>query len=274
MTLAKSRALSAFVATILLIVLAAGAWSARHEIRGNLVALDDLIFHRAALSAPAPAVEQKLVAHAGGAVNGVAYTNSREALDAHYAAGYRLFELDFEWTSDGHLVLVHDWAKTSWFTGVPSHVFSYAEFAGAARRDGLHSMTFEDLRAWLVTHRDALVVTDTKASNLRLLGWLQANGGEILPQLIVQIYCMAELPAAHRLRPRAVWLTVYRYGYPAWGLERISAVDAFVIPVESYERYRKVILAGRVRFYIHSVPASAIDETYRRCPGIYGMYVD
>jgi hypothetical protein len=274
MTLAKSRTLLAFVATILLIAVAAGAWLARYEIRGNLVALDDLIFHRPAPSAPGPPLEEKLVAHAGGAVNGIAYTNSREALDAHYAAGYRVFELDFEWTSDGHLVLVHDWAKTSWFAGVRAHVFNYAEFRSATRRDGLHAMTFEDLRAWLVAHGDALVVTDTKGSNSRLLAWLQANGGEILPQLIVQIYRMAELSAARRLQPRAVWLTVYRYGYPEWGLERISAVDAFVIPVESYSRYRKTILAGRSRFYVHTVPANAIDETYRRCPGIYGMYVD
>jgi glycerophosphoryl diester phosphodiesterase len=274
MTLAKSRALPAFVATILVIALAAGAWRARNEIRGNLVALDDLLFHRAALSAPGAPVEGKLIAHAGGAMNGIGYTNSREALDAHYAAGYRVFELDFDWTSDGYLVLVHDWAKTSWFAGVPAHVFSYAEYTRATRRDGLHSMTFGDLRAWLVAHRDALVVTDTKASNLRLLTWLQANGGQVLPQLIVQIYCMAEMPAARRLQPRAVWLTVYRYGYPAWGLERVSGVDAFVIPVESYARYRKMILAGRARFYVHSVAANAIDETYRRCPGIYGVYVD
>lgn len=273
MTLAKSRALTVFVAALLLIALAA-AWPVRHQVRGNLVAVDDLIFHRAAKAAPARPVEQKLVAHAGGAVNGVAYTNSREALDAHYALGYRVFELDFEWTSDGQLVLVHDWTKTSWFAGVPAHVFSYGEFTSAARRDGLHSMTFDDLREWLLAHNDALVVTDTKASNLRLLTWLQLNGGAILPRLIVQIYRMAELPAARRLQPRAVWLTVYRYGYPAWGLARISAVDAFVIPVEAYARYRKLILAGRVRFYVHSVPASAIDETYLRCPGIYGMYVD
>jgi hypothetical protein len=264
----------ALVFGIVIAALAAGTWPVRHHVRGNLVALDDLLFHHPATHTLAPPVEQRLVAHAGGAVNGIAYTNSREALDTHYAAGFRVFELDFEWTSDGQPVMVHDWAKTSWFAGLPTHVFSYAEFTSARRRDGLHSMTFNDVRAWLLAHGDAFVVTDTKASNARLLAWLGANGREILPQLIVQIYRMAELPAARRLQPRAVWLTVYRYGYPGWALERISAVDAFVIPVDSYPRYRKVILAGRVRFYVHAVPASAIDETYRRCPGIYGMYVD
>ena len=138
----------------------------------------------------------------------------------------------------------------------------------------MHQLTFEDLRKWLQTHSDVFVVTDTKDSNFRLLRYLQANGGDIGRQLIVQIYRMSELQAARQLGPRAIWLSVYKYSIPEWALCRISGVDAFVIPVGEYDRYRNPLLMERVHFYVHSVRSQSVDETFRRLPGIYGIYVD
>jgi len=249
-------------------------WHFRSFLKSPLIGTWDLWFHKYPISTSVTPVDVRLIAHAGGAVNGESYTNSREALDQHYAIGYRVFELDFGWTSDGHLVLVHDWPHTSSLFGVPPHVFNHVEYGSRKRRDGLHQMTFEDLRAWLLVHHDAFIVTDTKDSNLRLFAYLQANGLAILPQLILQIYRITELDAARRLGPRAVWLTVYRYGYPAWALARISGVDAFVIPVERYEQYRRLILTDHTRFYVHSVSAAGIDDAFRRLTGIYGIYVN
>jgi glycerophosphoryl diester phosphodiesterase len=271
MTKGRRFALASSFAAILL---CAAAWHHRAVVKGNLIALLDLPFERQAGSSPSPPVKATLVAHAGGAVRGLAYTNSREALDEHYASGYRVFELDFHWTSDGRPVAVHDWAEVSAQFGASPHVFSYGEYVAAPRRDGLHQLTFEDVREWLRTHRDAFVVTDTKADNLRLLRYLQADGGDILQQLIVQIYRMSELQAARRLAPRAVWLSVYKYSIPAWALSRISGVDAFVIPVKAYNKYRDQILMRSAHFYVHSVPARSVGETFRELPGIYGIYVD
>jgi hypothetical protein len=273
MTTGRRYAVAAGIAAILLSAVA--LWHYRSLARGSLIVLLDLPYSRQATSFPSsPPVEARLVAHAGGAVRGRAYTNSREALDEHYAEGYRVFELDFHWTSDGRPVVVHDWAEISAQFGTKPHIFSHEEFVSARRRDGLHQLTFEDLRQWLQMHRDAFVVTDTKDSNIRFLRYLQANGGDIRPQLIVQIYRMSELQAARQLGSRAVWLTVYKYAYPAWALSRISGVDAFVIPVASYDRYRNPMLMERVHFYVHAVPAQLVDETFRRLPGIYGIYVD
>lgn len=259
---------------LLLALLAAGAWHGRYCIGGSVIAVLDLLSQQHALAQRVPPVSERLVAHAGGAVNGVRYTNSREALDQHYAAGYRVFELDFHWTSDGHLVLVHDWPQASASFAVLPHTFTCQEFVHAARRDGLHQMTFEDLRQWLRAHRDAYIVTDTKASNPRLLAWLLVNGGDVLPQLIVQIYRMAELNAARRLRPRAVWLTVYRYGYPAWALPRLSGVDAIVVPAESYQRYSRAVASLKVPVYVHAIAAQSVNDAFCRMPGIFGIYVD
>jgi glycerophosphoryl diester phosphodiesterase len=259
------------VATVALLAV---AFHARSIIKGNLLALYDLPLYNHSGSPLAPPIEQRLVAHAGGAIHGLTYTNSRDALDHSYATGYRVFELDFNWTSDGHLVLVHDWPHTSSLFAVPPHVFTYQEFIHGHRPDGLHQLTFDDLRQWLHAHPDALVITDTKASNPRLLDFLAANGRDVLPQLILQIYRLSELRAARTLSPRAVWLTIYKCHYPAWALSRITGADAFVIPVEWYAAYDRPSLLRRNHIYVHSVAADQVNAAFQRLPGIYGIYVN
>lgn len=157
-------------------------------LRGNMIAVVDLLSPSRVAPTLSVPVSQRLVAHAGGAFRGMTYTNSREALDASYHAGFRVFELDFEWTSDGKLVLVHDWKQTSAQFCIAPHIFSYSEFQTRARCDGLTQLTFDDLRAWLLRHPDALVVTDTKKDNRRLFAAIGRFGSDIAPQLILQVY--------------------------------------------------------------------------------------
>lgn len=246
----------------------------RSKLKANLLAAYDLCRFGRALYATAPPVSYRLVAHAGGAIHGLTYTNSREALDESYRKGFRAFELDFEWTSDNHLVLVHDWDHTSSLFGLPPHVFTYHEFLTSSRRDGLHQMTFEGLVSWLRIHKDVLVVTDTKASNIQLMSFLRVNGKEVLRQLIIQIYRLSELREARELGPRAVWLTVYKSSYPRWALARISGVDGFVIPVDTYQRYFDPALMTRTHFYVHSVSSEKANRAFSELPGIFGIYVD
>lgn len=246
----------------------------RSTVKGNILALYDLSLYNQTTSSLVSPVEARLVAHAGGAVRGLTYTNSREALDENYAKGYRVFELDFHWTTDDRLVLVHDWDHTSSLFSTQPHVFSYKEFSACARRDGLHQLTFEELHEWLRNHPDALVVTDTKANNERLVSYLQKNARDILPQLIVQIYRLSELRQARQLGCRAVWLSVYKSSYPAWALSKVSGVDAFVIPIKDYAKYYNPYLMAKVHFYVHSIPANLVGESYQHLPGTYGFYVD
>jgi len=244
------------------------------SIRGNLIALSDLFSRTDSIATPFGPVEARLVAHAGGAVAGKIYTNSREALDQHYALGFRVFELDFDWTSDGKLVLVHDWERTSLQFCVAPHVFSDAEYTGRKRCDGLTQMTFDDLYQWLHRHADALVVTDTKGSNERLLSEIHDRWPDIAPQLIVQIYRGSELGGARKIKPRAVWFTVYKTSYPAWALKQVKGVDAIVIPIAQYRQYYDPALMARLRCYVHPVASDQAVQTIQSLPGIYGAYVD
>ncbi|HIL62954.1 MAG TPA: hypothetical protein EYG42_05830, partial [Porticoccaceae bacterium] len=44
------------------------------------------------------------IAHAGGQIGNTTYTNSIDALNVNYDIGFRIFEMDFSFTSDQQLV--------------------------------------------------------------------------------------------------------------------------------------------------------------------------
>ena len=50
-----------------------------------------------------------VIAHALGTVDGTEGLNCLEGFLEHYAQGVRVFEADFRMTSDGYVVLRHDW---------------------------------------------------------------------------------------------------------------------------------------------------------------------
>lgn len=95
------------------------------------------------------------IAHAAGALDGVPYTNSVTALDQNLSRGRKVFEVDFQFTSDNHLVLNHDWDD---FDGQP---LSHAAFMTQEL-----AYTPTDLPLflnWLKTHcPECRVITDAK----------------------------------------------------------------------------------------------------------------
>ncbi len=103
----------------------------------------------------------RYIAHAGGVIDGITYTNSLESLNNSYQNGFRLFELDILVTSDQHFVAVHDWnswKKNSSYSGsVPptkdafmSHrIFGY-----------LTPLDMKAINQWFEAHPDAILVTD------------------------------------------------------------------------------------------------------------------
>ncbi len=103
----------------------------------------------------------RYIAHAGGEINGVKSTNSKEALDANYKKGFRLFELDIIETSDGKLVAAHDWKMWARFTDYegalpPSH----AEFKKHKIYGDYSTLDMKDINEWFTAHPDATLVTD------------------------------------------------------------------------------------------------------------------
>ncbi|MEM8506678.1 MAG: hypothetical protein AAF717_02560 [Bacteroidota bacterium] len=103
----------------------------------------------------------RYIAHAGGEIDGVASTNSLEALNENYRKGFRLFELDIITTSDNTFVAAHDWKMWARFTDYegslpPTHeAFLKRKIYGSYT-----TLDMEGINAWFESHPDARLITD------------------------------------------------------------------------------------------------------------------
>jgi hypothetical protein len=92
---------------------------------------------------------EHFIAHAGGAIDGLNYTNCVEAMDLSYSKGCKLFELDLCETTDGKIVAAHD------PPGITEEEFMNTLIAGKYT-----PMNIETINDWFRRHPDAILVTD------------------------------------------------------------------------------------------------------------------
>ena len=92
---------------------------------------------------------EHFIAHAGGAIDGINYTNCVEAMDLSYSKGCRLFELDLTYTTDGKIVAAHD-----------SPGVTEEEFMNTLIHGKYTPMNMQTINDWFRRHPDAILVTD------------------------------------------------------------------------------------------------------------------
>lgn len=103
----------------------------------------------------------RYIAHAGGKIDGHAYTNTKNALDANYKKGFRLFELDIIYTADHKPVAAHDWNMWSRFTEYKGDLPPTLETFKKHNIYGDYiTLDMEGINEWFAAHPDAILVTD------------------------------------------------------------------------------------------------------------------
>jgi hypothetical protein len=149
------------------------------------------------------------VAHAGGMAGGLTYTNSIAALDDSYAKGFRLFEVDFQTTSDGHDVCGHDWKA---FDKVAPTLANFIEWR---RTQPIQPCLMDELHSWMRSHPDARLVSDVKTDAVRIN---HALFGAIGSQLIIQAYNAPQLCEFAAAGVKDIILTLHMVSYTYWEL--------------------------------------------------------
>jgi glycerophosphoryl diester phosphodiesterase len=154
------------------------------------------------------------MAHALGGLDSVIYTNSREAFEVNYARGFRFFETDVRQTSDGRLVLAHDWT-TADRQRVPAEGPTLDEFRQSRIYGRYTPLTLTDLLALLQQHPDVRVTLDLKeqrswklrAQMLRdVVKTVQSVDPALLKRVIPQVWSSEDAAAATALYP---WPLIY-----------------------------------------------------------------
>ena len=223
----------------------------------------------------------RLIAHAGGSYLGMRYLNSLEALSHNYALGHRLFELDFSWTADDHLVAIHDW-KTTW-----ARLFPDADHASVPDRDGfLHARMIDNqtpldlprLRDWLAMHEDARIVTDIHGRDLYGLQRIRTELGPQQRQIIPQMYRAHRYPDIRALGYTHVIFTLYDTALDTDTLlDVIGSTPLFAVTLNPSRpdaaRIIRQLRDSGIPLYVHTFNDTADLARFRE-QGVHGLYTD
>lgn len=219
------------------------------------------------------------VAHAGGAFSGLHYTNSIDALttNAHH---YSLFELDFVFTADGHLVCMHDWNESALRTfgralTPPPTLLEFERLVAA--NPHYKNCTAASLKRWLSENPTKKIVTDIKDDNLAGLGYIANNFPDYQSRFIPQIYTPDEYAAVRALGFKDIIWTLYRYqDRNAEVAQQAQTMDLFAVTMN--EKRANKGLACRlakhgILSYVHTInDVTQAQALFRR--GVSGVYTD
>lgn len=153
------------------------------------------------------------IAHAGGGYNGRTYTNSLDAWENSYKMGNRVFDADLAFTSDGELVLRHEWnanleqgncsMRESFqyidknghiqFNELDYGVPTYTEFMSKKIFYNYTPMSCGDMIRFMAEHKDLYVACDMKDDIRQSYQYIVDKATllsyeEILDRIIVNIY--------------------------------------------------------------------------------------
>jgi hypothetical protein len=220
------------------------------------------------------------IAHAGGGIGKLSYTNSLEALETNYRRGHRFFEIDLNWTSDQQLVLTHDWEK-AFRSLFPARKLAGAptlkEFLRLKMRENLTPMSFADLARWLRTHGDARIVTDVKDDNLRALARISAEWPDLLERIIPQIYTFEEYDPVWGMGYRNIILTLYVADYPDKQVvafaRRRKLFGITMVDQRALGALPNKLAKTRTPVFAHTVNSPAMKEKLE-ANGVSGVYTD
>jgi glycerophosphoryl diester phosphodiesterase len=222
------------------------------------------------------------VAHAGGGLDGRTYTNSIEALTANQEKGFRYFELDFVFTSDGELVCLHDWhdnfeATFGFSIETELSLDEFEELVDAQPR--FRNCTLESLRVWMEDNPDAIIVTDVKEQNVRALRMFLESLPDATKRVIHQVYYPYELNVAGDLGFEQIVWTLYLFkGNNDDVLRWIDEFDGAVAVTMRKERAKSGLsrsLQDRgIATYVHTINDVKEAEELVADWGVTEIYTD
>lgn len=221
-----------------------------------------------------------VIAHAGGALGQKTYSNSLNALTANYARGFRWFEMDFQWTSDGELVCGDDWGPTFSanfdleLPGAPTR----KEFDGLMQEQSAPLCSVEALAEWIGRHPDTRIITDMKERPLQGLVELTRQIPHAGERLIPQAYLPEQVAAIQELGYTDVIWTLYRYAHGIEDvIEALQRITPFAVTMDINRLSNGeglVVARTGIPVYVHTVNDPDQARAMLERLGATGIYTD
>ncbi len=139
------------------------------------------------------------IAIAGAPDKNLIGTNSLEALNTSYEAGYRDIRIQVCWTEDKESVLLSSWKElSSYYDTYKKEEITLNEFQGLTMKNGLTSMDFSDLTSWLEGHPDVTMIIQAERSPDYFMKCMNSCESSIMRQLVIEVPGMAEYTGIYR----------------------------------------------------------------------------
>lgn len=221
----------------------------------------------------------RFIAHAGGELNGIKYTNTKEALDSSYAKGFRYFELDIIETSDGKFVASHDWGHWSKQTNYKEDVpVTLTEFKKHKIYGKYSSLDIKGINQWFAEHPDAILITDKTNKPLTF-----ANQFVDKERLMMELFTHDSLESAIRNGIEGIISTVPlsqikgdKITYLKNKNVKFVAIPRTNIPAQ--KKLLNQLRRNNIKVYVYQVNVEpGKDEKYvleNEIGIVYGMYAD
>lgn len=234
-----------------------------------------------------------LVAHALGEVDGKIETNTREAFLSSWGKGFRVMEADFTYTSDGVLVVRHDFDEGGSYYRLEIEPDGPLVMDSQTYREkkavyDLTPITAVDLLGLMAEYTDVILITDTKETDeatvkrqFQDLKDIANNIGapEVLDRIVPQIYKEEMLGWIRKIYPFRQWIyTLYMTYNPDY--DKIAAfckangVDTVTIEQSRISKQvTDTFHKQQIKVYTHTVnrykqAKKMLDD------GVDGIYTD
>lgn len=123
-------------------------------------------------------------------------TNSLEALNASYEAGYKTIKVDINWTSEiGERtpILLNSWEEfPTYYESDEATEMSIEEFKSATMKNGLTSMDGMDLAKWMNEHPNVDIVANPDRSADFFMKTMSIYDGRVVGRIIPEVEGMVE----------------------------------------------------------------------------------
>jgi glycerophosphoryl diester phosphodiesterase len=220
------------------------------------------------------------IAHASGGNNGLTYLNSLEALNHNYDLGIRYFEVDFSWTSDSELVLIHDWKQSykRLFNNTSQKAPSEIEFLQMTMNFDQTQLSLKQFSGWMKSHPDAVLITDIKRHNIKGLKKVLKIIEDPFTRIIPQVYHPINYQRIKDLGFNDILFTMYKTKLPFDELVHfIKNNNFFALSIRKKNKHFTRILNafGDSNLLIYYLVVNKIDEFNKfKSMGIDGGVTD
>ena len=234
-----------------------------------------------------------MISHAMGGIGGRKYSNCREGFLENYAEGHRIFEVDMEYTSDGKLVLFHDWKGQFDPKYKAGYKPTYKQFMQAKIFGKYTPMDVKSLIKLMNQYPDVRIVTDTKYTDtatirkqFRTIVSTARNLGmsDVLNRFVVEIYTPEMYRAVHSIYHfKEYMVTLYKAYKKAPTASEMHAVGRFckrhkIKTVAMYARwwkksYEAILASYDLDIALYSVNSTKKAKTFFR-QGVTALFTD